>query len=61
METQKEAGWGQVGRDPCLVHLLAAAGVSLVPHGAHHSLIFVTSIHASRPFCPVPRSAWCWR
>ena len=22
---------GQVGRDPCLVHLLAAVGVSLVP------------------------------
>ena len=31
MEMQEEAGCGQVGRDPCLVHLLAAVGVSPVP------------------------------
>lgn len=60
METQEEAGCGQVGRDPCLVHLLAAVGVSLVPTELT-TLIFATSVHASRPSCPVPQARVCFR
>lgn len=63
METQKRQGWGvKLGSwaGPLPVHLLAAAGLSLVPAEPLHSLMFAASVHASRPFSPVSQAPVCF-